>query len=98
MSKVYSFTRISGTTVASFLTIEKYLALKSINATKTVYTFAKTDSFVSPTLNVAFDQPHNGTGNARMATFGSLNSTFNVWSVLFFHGGISTTIINRLDI
>jgi hypothetical protein len=64
----------------------------------TVYTFIKTDSLVTPILNVAFEQPHYGTGNARIATFGSINSALNVWSVLFFHGGTSTTIINRVEI
>lgn len=64
----------------------------------TVYTFTKTDSFATPILNVAFDQPHNGIGNARISTYGSINSALTVWSVLFFHGGASTTIINRVEI
>ena len=39
-TKVDEYTRTSGTTVASNLTIENYLAFKSIDAMQTVYTFA----------------------------------------------------------
>ena len=85
--KVEEYTRTSGITVASYLTTENYLSFKSIDASKTVYTFCSTSYFATPALTVAFDQPHNGTGNARMKIFGTFTSTLNVWSVLFFHGG-----------